>query len=160
MAKTKPEKRSLHLESFQDLMNEVHQLHSEGYIVRGNWTLGQICCHLADWMRFPMDGFPVPPWFLRPLFWLMKYTVAPSMKRKILRDGFKPGTPTAPDTVYPADEISDGEGVERLRAVIERIGKYEGDLHESPLFGPMDRDIWYRVNLRHAEHHLGFLEPK
>ncbi len=82
------------------------------------------------------------------------------MKQGILNDGFKPGTPTAPDTVAQPDALSDAEGVQQLAAIIERMKNHTAELYPSPLFGVMDNETWHTVTLRHCEHHLGFLEPK
>lgn len=82
------------------------------------------------------------------------------MKTQILRDGFQAGQPTAPQTVAAPDAVSDESAIQSLTEVIQRMNSWDGPLHSSPLFGPMDRDIWFRVTLLHAEHHLGFLQPK
>lgn len=141
-------------------MAEVRLLESNGYISHGNWTLGQACAHLADWMRFPMDGFPVPPLPVRAIFWVMKKTVIPGMRRKILSQGFKGGMMTAPETVHPSDQVSDQAGIERLQDVVDRFAAHTGPLHPSPLFGEMDVDLHTQVTMLHAEHHLGYLEPQ
>lgn len=154
------DQRELSFSSWSDVITEVRALHTSGYQSRGNWNLAQTCTHLADWIRFPMDGFPKPPLPIRAMFWVMKVTVAKKMKQKILTEGFKPGTPTAPETVIAPDAATDEAGVDLLLSTIERARNFNGELIPSPLFGPMDHDTWLRVNLLHAEHHLGLLEPK
>ena len=141
-------------------MSEVRSLHDSGYVSNGQWTLGQTCGHVANWMRYPLDGFPKPPLPMRAIFWIMKYTIAPGMKRKILAEGFKSGMPTAPDSVPRQDEMSDQQGVDQLQEVVDRVKSHTGDLNPSPLFGPMDKEMHETVTLLHAEHHLGFLEAK
>lgn len=160
MTKTEPKKRPLHFDGFDDVMRDVYSLKDNGYTSNGNWTLAQTCGHVADWMTYPMDGFPKAPFFMRPLFWLMKVTVGPGMKRKILAEGFKGGMPTAPQSVPEPDALSDAEGVQRLQEAIERVNNHTGELIPSPLFGPMDKETLVKVSLLHAEHHLGYLEPK
>ena len=159
MAKQEPKKRKLKFKNLDEMMAEVRSLHENGYISNGNWTLGQVCGHLANWMRYPIDGFPVPPIPLRLMFWVMKHTVAPGMKRKILAEGFKGGTPTAPESV-PSQEFSDLEGIDQLQRIVDRTRSFEGDLLPSPLFGEMDEESHVTVTLLHAEHHLGYMEPK
>lgn len=158
MTKTKPIRRDLSFDNFDEMMAEVRSLHSNGYTSRGNWTLAQACGHLSDWMRFPMDGFPVPPLPMRMIFWAMKVTVGPGMKKKILAGGFKPGMPTAPDTVPKPDAMSDQEAIETLQGTIDRLQEFDDELLPSPLFGPMDKETLEKVSLLHAAHHLGFLE--
>jgi hypothetical protein len=153
-------KRTLKFTDFDEMMADVRGLMDQGYVSYGNWTLGQVCSHVADWMRFPLDGFPRAPLPIRAMMWVMKKTVGPGMKRKILADGFKSGMPTAPETVAKPDEMTDQQGAEKLQETIGRLMSYEGELKPSPLFGPMDKETLINVSLLHAEHHLGFLEPK
>ncbi len=160
MAKTEPAKRELSFGSFDDVMAEIGSLQANGYISNGNWDLSQCCGHLAEWIRYPVDGFPKPPLPIRMIFWVMKKTVGPGMKRKILAEGFKGGLPTAPDSVPAADAQTDEEAVRHLQATIERVTSHNGPLNPSPLFGPMDMEMLVKVSLLHAEHHLGYLEPK
>ena len=160
MSKPTPKKRTLSFGDFEDVIAELNALLDRGYEQHGNWTLGQTSQHLADWIRYPMDGFPRPPIFMRPILWLMKVTIASRTKRKILAEGFDPGIPTAPQSVHDADATSDEAGVAALIETIERAKKFDGELIASPIFGPMDRETWIKVNLLHTEHHLGFLEPR
>lgn len=142
------------------MLADVRDLLHRGYVPHGNWTLGQACSHVADWMRFPVDGFPQPPWIMGMMFWVMKHTVGPGMKRKILAEGFRPGMPTAPETVPTAGQISDQAGFEKLEQTVSRVTAHDGPLHPSPLFGEMDKPTLIQVTLLHAEHHFGYLEPK
>ncbi len=159
MAKPEPKKRDLTFDQLDDIVVDTRRLLS-GYRRNGNWTLGQTCSHIADWMQFPLDGFPKPPLFMRVMFGIMKYTVAPGMKKKILRDGFKGGMPTAPETVPDADAMPDSQGVEKLEKIIARLKTFQGELHPSPLFGPVDSETHLKVSMLHAAHHLGYLEPE
>ena len=142
------------------MFDEIERLHGQGYESHGNWNLSQTCGHLANWMRYPVDGFPVPPFWLKPIFWMIKVTVGQSMKRKILAEGFKGGTPTAPESIPAADVQSDREAIDAFRETANRVLAHQGELHPSPLFGPMDLEMLKTVTLLHAEHHLGYLAPK
>lgn len=160
MAKPEIPKRELKFDDLQAVLIETKRLQQQGYDSRGNWTLGQTCGHLAEWLRYPMDGFPKAPLLVRAILWTMKVTVAKSWAKKVLNEGFKGGAPTAPDSVPEADELSDVEGIAKLEQVIERAEKYDGELMPSPLFGKMDRELWIKVTLLHSEHHLGYLTGK
>lgn len=160
MADKDLKKRPLKFANFDELTAEINSLHEKGYVSNGNWSLGQCCGHLADWMRFPIDGFPVPPLPIRMMLWVMKVTAGPRMKRKILAEGFKGGMPTAPETVPSRDGLSDDQGIEKFQSTIDRVRSFEGELKPSPLFGPLDKEMHMKVTLLHAEHHLGYLEPK
>lgn len=160
MAKTEPKKRQLKFDNLDEMMAEVRSLNENGYVSNGNWTLGQTCGHIANWMMYPLDGFPVPPLPIRMIFWVMKKTVVPGMKRKILAEGFKGGMMTAPESVPKQDKMSDQQGVDQLKAAVDRVNNHQGEFHASPLFGEMDKPMHIKVTLLHAEHHLGYLEPK
>lgn len=160
MAKPEPKKRQLKFNNLDELIADVRLLNENGYISNGNWTLGQCCGHLANWMRYPLDGFPVPPLPMRMMFWVMKKTVVPGMKRKILAEGFKGGMMTAPESVPKQDETSDQQGVDQLQEVVDRVIAHDREFHPSPLFGELDKKMHIKVTLLHSELHLGHLEPK
>ncbi len=161
MQGTKPHKiRRAKFQNFNDMLADVDAMLQSGYTRHGNWTLGQACSHIADWMRFPLDGFPKVPLPMRAIMWVMKHTVAPGMRRKILAEGFQGGMPTAPVTVPRAEEVTDQQGAEKLRETVDRLLSYDGPLQPSPLFGPMDKPTLIQVSLLHAEHHLSYLAPK
>lgn len=141
-------------------MADVHALQDAGYVSNGNWTLGQACGHLADWVRFPMDGFPKAPLPIKAMMWVMKHTIGPGMKRKIMSEGFKGGMMMVPETVPKPDQMTDQQGVNKLQETVNRVMAYQGELQPSPLFGPMDKETLIKVSLLHAELHLGYLEPK
>ena len=160
MAKPDTRKRQLKFNHLDEMMNEVRSLNETGYVSNGNWTLGQTCGHLAEWMRYPIDGFPVMPLPIRVIFWMLKKTVLPGMKRKILAEGFKGGMMTAPESVPKEGEMSDQEGIDKLQEVVDRLKAHREGLFPSPLFGPMDVEMHTTVTLLHANHHLGYLKPK
>ena len=153
-------KRQLKFQDFDDVMAEVQRLLEHGYVSHGNWNLAQTLVHLHDWMRFPLDGFPIPPLPIRGMLWLMSKTVAPGMLKKIFTNGFSDGTPTMQSTVPPPDVMSAEAAAKQYQETIDRLKSHQGKMHRSPLFGPMDRQKVEQLNLLHAEHHLGFLEPK
>jgi len=160
MGKAAPVKRSLKFENTEAMLGEAKSLLETGYQSHGNWTLGQTCGHIANWMQYPLDGFPRPPIPLRLILWAVKHTFGPGMKRKILAEGFSGGSPTAPQAVPAADQISDQQGFEKLQQAVDRLTAYDGPILPSPLFGPMDKSTLLKITLLHAEHHLGYLEPK
>src|SRR4051812_5485418 len=59
-------RRPLKFDSLDQVMPEVDQLLEEGHTLGGNWTLAQICQHLAGAMRLAVEGAPVKsPWIVR-----------------------------------------------------------------------------------------------
>ena len=154
------DKRPLEFRCIDDLVRDVDILASRGYEKKGNWDLAQTCMHINEWMRYPMDGFPQAPAPIRIMLWLMKKTVGPGMKKKILAEGFSSGMMTDPKTVPSAGDISEEEAVRKLRETAIRLSEYQSEMHASPLFGEMDVETALKVGLMHAAHHLGFLHPR
>jgi len=151
--------REIEYASLSEMLADVESMLANGYVSHGNWSLGQASGHVAEWMSYPIDGFPKPPWFMRAIFGVMKATgMCQRMANKILAEGFKPGMPTAPDTV-PDSECDDREGVAKLRRVVNQTEQFSGELHLSPLFGKIDMATHVRVSLLHAQHHFGYLKP-
>ena len=153
-------RRDLKFETLDEVMDEVNRLHENRYQQLGKWNLAQTCLHLNEWMRYPMDGYPKPAPPMRLLLWLMKITVGNRWKQRILAEGFKPGLPTTPNTVYAPDAAEETEAIAQLQQTAERLASYNGTFHASPLFGESDRETNMQVQLLHCAHHLGFLRPE
>ncbi len=131
----------------------------QGYTQRGKWNLTQISLHLNDWLRFPMEGFPRPPFFMRLLVPVIRLTMAKKVLREILSQGFDDNIPTMPQTVHQRDEASEREAVDRLRQSIRQFRDHTGPVHPSTFFGKLDKATTEKLQLRHFEHHLKFLVP-
>lgn len=119
----------------------------------GNWTAGQVLAHLAAWIEYAYVGFPIspPPW---PIRFILKTFI----KKKYLRDGMSAGVkiPGVPDGTVGQDQMATLEAAERLKRAIVRM-RSEPPRYPSPAFGNLSQDEFVRINLRHAELHLGFL---
>jgi hypothetical protein len=118
----------------------------------GNWTLGQALGHLATWATYPFDGYPEmpqPPRFvrllLRPLRWWF------------FNRGLPAGVsiPGVPGGTFGVDEMPTEEGRARMRFAFERLAR-ENPACTHPMFTGMKHENWIKLNLRHAELHLGF----
>jgi hypothetical protein len=156
---TKPERRKPTFASLDDVVRDTENLLAKGYDRAGNWDLAQVCSHLAEWMRFPVDGFPRVPLLLRPMFWLMRATVGKKMRAKVLAGGFDAGGQTMPQTVFASGGDAPA-AVAKLKEVAERFKAHAGPICPSPLFGAMTKDEALQLQLKHCEHHLSFLIPK
>lgn len=119
----------------------------------GNWTVGQNLAHLAAWIEYNYTGFPMspPPWPIR-------YILKTFMKKKYLRDGLPQGVkiPGQKHGTTGQDTMTTPDAAERLKRAINRL-RNEPPVHPSPAFGALTHDETIRLNLRHAELHLGFL---
>jgi hypothetical protein len=145
--------------SLDEVVADAENLQAKGYERAGNWDLAQVCSHLAEWMRFPVEGFPKMPLVLRPVFWLVRATVGKKMRVKIMAEGFSPGGRTMPQTVaQPGGDPA--AAVAKLKDAAERFKAHAGEIHPSPLFGAMTKDEALQLQLRHCAHHLSFLVPK
>ena len=118
----------------------------------GNWTIGQNFAHVAAWMEYGYDGFPIkaPP---LPVRWLLKL-VKGRFLRKGLPRGFKIGG--VPGGTIGQDAMSTADGAARLKRALVRVAK-EPFKHPSPALGPLTMDDQVNLNLRHAELHLGYV---
>ena len=153
------ERRKLAFASLDEVAADAENLLARGYDRAGNWDLAQVAGHVAEWLRFPIEGFPKAPLLIRPVLWLMRVTAGRKMRDKILAEGFGAGGRTMPETVPPAggDEAA---AVARLKEVVARWKSHAGEVHPSPLFGAMTKDTALRLQLKHAAHHLSFLVPR
>lgn len=153
------ERRPVSFERLEEVSADVRALDVSGYVSVGNWDLAQVCRHLDDWMRFPMDGFPELSLPQRMIFGVIRMMIGRTLLRKVLAKGeMRPGAPTAPATVYePGGDAS--TAVDQLCETIRRLQQHRGPLHPSPLFGALDRDTLIRLQLIHCAHHLSFLRP-
>jgi hypothetical protein len=152
------EHRKLRFSSLDELRAEVDRIvaaDQAGTLRRtGNWSTVQLLGHLAAWINFGWDGYPMKvPWFVR---WIVRLS-----KAKYLRDGMPRGVriPSAEAGTYGTEELSTHEGADRLRKALDRLKRGEPPKFESPAFGVMPHEERIALNLRHAELHLGYLHP-
>lgn len=152
-------RRTLVFEDLPSVMRDVDALQADGYTKTGEWDLSLTCAPLADWMAFPVSGYPRMPLRMRPMLWLFRTMAGRRKLDEILTGGTHPaGMRTAPSTVHPAD-LDESAAVARLCETVERFRLHEGRYHASPLFGDLDEDTHLRIQLFHCAHHLGFLIP-
>ncbi len=153
-------RRDLQFATLDDITRDVENLHAAGYEKTGKWDLAQICNHCALWLKYPMDGFPPLPWFMKPVFWIVKRTVLPKFERQVREEKKMPtGMSTAPMTVFPAGE-DEAKAVALLREQVERMKTFEGPWQPSPLRGVLPKDDQVNSALVHCAHHLSFLVPR
>ncbi len=152
-----PEYRTLRFDSVDECISNVNQIlaaaENEKLKATGNWTPGEIMTHLANWIGYAYDGFPIgpPPFFIR---WILRLRL-----RKMLRDGMPRGVriPGVEGGTAGMENIETIEAGRRLLAALERLKSDEEAKFDSPAFGPMSHQDRITLNLRHAELHLGFL---
>ena len=154
------ERRDLKFDGLDQVIEDANRLLKQGYEQAGNWNLSQACGHLNDWMRFSMDGYPKPPLPIRAMLWMMKVTSGKRQFASVLKNGFREGLPTMPESVPLADATEDAEAVSQLTDTINRLKTHQGPLHPSPLYGDLTHDQVVQLQLVHCAHHLRYLLPK
>lgn len=152
------DRRSLRFATIDELLADVDRVvaaDKAGTLRRtGNWTAGQVFGHLATWINYAYEGFPIrPPWFIR---WILRMK-----KAAYLRDGMPAGVriPRVPNGTFGTEPLGTEEGAKRLRSALLRLKSGEPAKFESPAFGKMPLDERIALNLRHAELHMSFLHP-
>jgi Protein of unknown function (DUF1569) len=156
----KPQRRPLQFNDLDEVVRDAENLQARGYERAGSWDLAQVCGHLAEWLRFPVEGFPKAPAPIRAVFWVLRKTVG---RKKLLTyidtRSFPAGKPTMPETVPPPGG-DPREAIDKVRRSVNRLKEYTGIIVPSPLFGPMTKDEAVRMQLVHCAHHLSFLVPR
>jgi hypothetical protein len=143
-------RRRLHFETYQDVLDDVRALAAGPTRQLGNWSLGEICHHLAKTMDMSIDGSKAQfPWILR--------TIGPLFKKRFISRPMPAGY-TVPKGSGLMPE-ADATGVAALERAVARI---EQTHQRSPhaLFGPMTREEWDQLHMRHCELHLSFIVPE
>lgn len=147
-------RREVHFRTIDDILADAERLTAGPMRQLGNWSVGQATSHLARTQKMSLDGDPARAPL--PIRMLIKF-----VKRRILTKGMKPGfklSKPAAEKYISGPQISDEEGLNELRASIARL-KTEPQRHPHPAFGPLSRDEWEQLHLRHAELHLSFFVP-
>ena len=130
--------RTLYFDSHYDVLDEVRNLSDSGYSRVGNWTLGQMCNHLAEGIEMTLRT-RVPDFVERPF-------VAIFLKLQFLgRIGDLLGL-RIPTTLPQNEPIPDSSGIESLNASLLRLDSSK-------------RAALMRFHLWHGQHHLSFLIP-
>lgn len=151
-------RRNLKLASVEEVLAEIDRLEAacrSGNLRQlRNWSASQNLTHLAAWINYAYDGFPIkpPPFFIR---WFLRWQLAGILKRGMSPGVFIPGVPGG---TTGAEEIPLADAAERLRQALRRLISDEPAPHESPAFGALSYSDRILLNLRHAELHLSFLD--
>ncbi len=154
----KATRRLLRFETIDDVLADIDQLvaaaHAGTLQQLGNWKPGQVFAHVAAWIEYGYDGYPMKTsWFIRMLLRMM----LPGL----LKNGLKPGAkiPGVPGGTTGQDDQPIDEAAQRLKKAFLRLKSDEHCPYDSPGFGAMSHADRIRLNLRHAELHMSFLKP-
>jgi hypothetical protein len=148
-------RRELRYNSYDDLLADVNELASGETEMVGNWSLAQVCKHLASSLNSCIDGIP----FNAPL--LLRVMGKLFLKKKFLTQAVPAGfqIPGNAKKQFEPEESADlQEQLPALRKAIERV-KNDKSRVSHPVFGQLSADEWDQFNLRHAEMHMSFIKP-
>lgn len=153
------DRRPVKFQSFAQAGRDIEQLaqaERDGRLQPlGNWTLGQAVGHLAAWIDYGFDGYPMgkPPLLMR--------IVGKVMRGQFLRGGAPAGFRIrgAPTGTYADEVIPTDEAIRRFSASAGRL-EAAPPAKPNPVFGPMSHEEWKQLHLRHAELHLSFFKIK
>lgn len=152
-------RRTLHFDSIADMradLDRIERAHAAGTLrATGNWSPGQVLGHLATWIGFAYDGPPPESIPALPVRLLLRLTKRRWLGRT-LPAGFR--IPRVEGGTFGIEPLAFDEGMRGLRAGLKRLESEPPPPHH-PLFGRMTHEDWIQLHLRHAELHLGFLDP-
>jgi hypothetical protein len=147
-----PARRELSFNSLNDVMPDVDRL-LEGHETVGNWSLGQICNHLANAVQLSVEGIP----FRFP--WITRTVVAPMIKGTMFRTGKMREGVKLPAKALPKAGLDARAEAEALRAALNYYARVTEPLASHPMFGAISRAEWDRFHCIHCAHHLSFARP-
>ena len=144
--------KRINFKEYADVIAHVEKLKSAPYKKTGKWNLSQVCRHLSYYHRGSLEGFE------KMLPWIIRKTIGTFLKKQYLAE--KPlsrGGQTLPASVFEPDE-DDSRTADQFIALLKRLENHQGPLHPSGLFGELSNKEWKFLHLKHAAHHLSFLQ--
>jgi hypothetical protein len=147
----RPGRRTLAYASFDDIMPDVERLLA-GHTTAGNWSLAQICRHVANVLRRVVDLPASTP--SDPSKW-----VPEEQKKQVLESGRLPDGIQGPPETMPPDGLDAREEAEGLRRAIAHYRASAGPQIPHRILGPLTKAEWDKIQLIHAAHHLSFASP-
>jgi hypothetical protein len=145
-------RREVSFASLDQVMPDVDRL-LVGHVTVGNWSLGQICNHLARGIRSTVEGSP------ERAPWLVRKTIGPLILKRILKTGRWPSGIKLPKKSEPKPGDDARAEAEALRVALQVLASHPGPLAAHPFAGPISRDDWERFHCIHCAHHLSFARP-
>lgn len=150
------DRRELHFASMGDILDDVEYMAAgDPPPSTGNWTSAQIVLHVGRSIDYSIEGFPMPK---APL--LLRIAVR-LMRRRFLRDPWKPGVKLSPKyaPLLPEPRTTWDEAVDAFRAVMTKLDTKRMTAR-SPLFGKLSHEQWVQIHCRHAELHFSYVKPE
>ncbi len=142
-------KRPLKFANADAVAADVRLLH-EGYSQSGNWSLQQICWHLAKALRSSMRPGPHDP---------VETGIVKKMQlRAILMAGRIPSGIKSPEHVVPPPDVPES-AIDDFLTALEELKQFKGDFAPHRMLGNVGHEDFIRLHLIHCAHHLSHLRP-
>jgi hypothetical protein len=151
-------RRTLHFTTIGELLDEIDRVVEADTAGRvrtlGTWTPGQILGHVAAWIEYGYDGYP-----MKRVPWLIRLLLRRQLK-KYMKQGMPSGVriPRVSEGTYGTEDMPTEQAAERLRLALGRLQRQEPAKFDSPAFGKLSEEDRVRLNIMHAELHLSFLQ--
>ena len=145
-------RRQVRYETFDAILADAERLATVPTQTLGNWSVGQIYCHLAKSAAVLIDGAPHGAPF--PIQWVLRTFLKKRMLENTVSPGFQ--LPSQSASLLPI-ATSTEDGLVLLRAATARIKQDANRAPRHPAFGPCTPEEWNAWHLRHCELHLSFI---
>jgi hypothetical protein len=143
-------RREVHYDSLEMFLGDVDRLVAAGAVTTGNWSMAQIFEHLAIVIDKSVDGYGSPaPWPIRIVGKLLKNRFL----TKPMPAGFQ--LPARAAALLPTEQNLPA-AQEHIHSAVGRF-RAAARLQPHPVFGPLTRDQWNQLHLRHSELHMSFI---
>jgi hypothetical protein len=144
-----PSRRELTFASLDGVMPEVERL-LDGHTTVGQWSLAQICRHLATSIRRTVGGSPST----------RERSDFDALRIRFFRSGRIPeGIEMPTPALKPPPGLDARAEADALGTAIAGLAQAEGPFPDHPLLGPLTAEEWRRFHAIHCAHHLGFALP-
>ncbi|MGN6505496.1 MAG: DUF1569 domain-containing protein [Tepidisphaeraceae bacterium] len=144
-------KRTLHFDDFDAIIAELTRLRNGKYTKLGNWSLEQMCFHLASPIPQPLRAVPADP---KPP---VNAELITRFQHYADHDAPLPGI-TAPPGTLPGESIPTGI-VDDLMARLKAVDAFAGAYVDLGPRGPVPTDVYKPFIRGHCAHHLSYLIP-
>ena len=148
-----PGRRTVRYDTPAAVLADVDRLRRGGYRKVGQWSLPQVCHHLASVMT---SNLQPPPTDAPPTAEQLA-TKAKFFGMVLAPGGMAEGIPVPPSAQPPAD--CPDAAIDALAAAFDALAAFPHPTQMVGRYGPVSIDEGRQIHLAHCAHHLSFLEP-
>ena len=147
------------MQLLQELIGSVRRLSEQDQVTShsGNWTLAQLCDHLAKTIEQSCPGGDMGPA-------MVPRWVQPIMKRIFFTFPFIPRGRPAPKAILPDETPDAQEAIERLARAVDTFEKValplRGRMVSHPALGVLSHEQYRKMHIIHGKYHLRIFTGK